>query len=198
MPPELDPADVPGDGAVTRPGRDDDGTAAVDDGSDGRARGPPDRAGEALVDPPPPPRARRQDPVGRRLATCLRLRRPRGGGARRPRGGRPDRRLDARQAARARARRRRVPGPAVPESDVDAQTRPGALRRADERRRADHGRRHDQPARRRDVLRDDDLQWGRRRRAVVLVVARRLEDGRHPDRHHAVAVGRQPRRAAGA
>ena len=49
----------------------DDRSAAVDDGSDGRARGPPDRAGEALVDPPPPPRARRQDPVGRRLAPGL-------------------------------------------------------------------------------------------------------------------------------
>ena len=83
-------------------GRDHDGAASVVDGPAGRAGRAPDRAGQALVDSGPPPRARRGDPLGRRLGTPIRLRRPRGRGAECPHRSRPDRRLDARQAARAR------------------------------------------------------------------------------------------------
>ena len=43
-----------------------------------RARRASDRAGQALVDPRAPPRARREDHVGRRLAPSVRLRRSRG------------------------------------------------------------------------------------------------------------------------
>ena len=64
---------------------------------------PADRARQALVDPRAPRRARRQGHVGRRLAPRLRLRRRAGRGDRRAEGRRPDRRLDAGQAARARA-----------------------------------------------------------------------------------------------
>ena len=112
-------------GPVARRGRPDDGAPAVVAGPDGRARRPPDRAGQALVDPRPPPRAGRDGQVGRRLAPRLRLRRPAGRGRRRPEGGRPDRRLDARQAARPRPRGRRVPRPPVPEPAVRTSS-PGA------------------------------------------------------------------------
>ena len=76
---------------------------------------------------------------------------------------RPDRRLDARQAAGQRPRGGRVPRPALPEPDVDAEAGSRALRRADFRRRPDHGRRHGQPSRRGDVLRHDHLERRRRR-----------------------------------
>ena len=75
-------------------------------GADGRARRAADRAGQALGDPRPPPRARRATSVGGRLAPRLRLRRPAGRGAGGAQGGRADRRLDARQADRPRARTR--------------------------------------------------------------------------------------------
>ena len=112
--------------------------------------------------------------VGRRLAARLRLRRPARRGAGRPRGGRADRRLDARQADRARPGRRRVPRPPLPEPLREPQARAHPLRRADLRRRADHRRRHDLPARRRELLRHHHLQRRRGGRAVVLLVAGRL------------------------
>ncbi len=88
------------------------------------------------------------DQMGGRLAPRLRLRRSRGRGAERPRGRRTDRRLDARQAARARTAGGRVPRPPVPQPALQPEARARALRRAHLRRRPDHGRRHDQPHRR--------------------------------------------------
>ena len=66
------------------------------------------------------------------------------------------------------------------------------------RRRPDHGRRHDLPARRRHVLRHDDVERRGRDRGVVRLVARDLGPRRARHRRHAGAVRRQPRRAAGA
>ena len=86
---------------------------------------------------------------------------------------RRDRRLHARQAARPRAGRRRAPRPPVPEPLLQPQAGAHPLRRDDLRRRPDHGRRHDLPARRRHVLRDDDVERRRRDRGVVRLVARR-------------------------
>ena len=141
---------------------------AVGLGADGHPRRPPGRAGQALVHPRPPPRARRDRQVGRRLAAGLRLRRPRGRGAGRQPGRRADRRLHAGQADRPRPRRRRVPRSPVSEPLLEPQARPHPLRRDQLRRRADRRRRHDLPARRRDLLRDHDLERRRRRRGVVL------------------------------
>ena len=76
---------------------------------------------------------------------------------------RPDRRLDARQDPRHGPGRGRVPRPRLPEPLLRPQGRPHPLRRAHGRRGPDHGRRHRRAARRRDVLRDDDVD--RRRRA---------------------------------
>ena len=131
-----DPRARPGDRAVARRRRPDHGAAAVVAGADGRARRAPDRARQALVDPRPPPRAGRDGQVGRRLAPRLRLRRSAGRGRGRPEGGRPDRRLDARQAARPRPRRRRVPRPPVPQPPVQPQAGAHPLRRDQLRRRA--------------------------------------------------------------
>ena len=72
-------------GPDARRGRHDHGAAAVGQRADGRARGPPVRAREALVDPRPPARAEGDRQVGGRLAPRLRLRRPGGRGARRAR-----------------------------------------------------------------------------------------------------------------
>ena len=58
-----------------------DRAPALARGADGRARRAALRAGEALLDPRAPPRARRQRDVGGRLAPRLRLRRPEGRGA---------------------------------------------------------------------------------------------------------------------
>ena len=102
-------------------------------------------------------------------------------GTPRPPRGRPDRRLDARQAPRHRPAGRRVPRPGLPEPHLRPQGRPDPLRRADRRCGPDHGRRHDRAARRRDVLRDDDLDRRRRRLPVAHVVERRL-DARRPVR----------------
>ncbi len=123
-------ADRERDRPDARAGRHDDGAAAVVDGAARRARGPPFEPAKRS-----PIHARHRElgarmRVGGRLAPRLRLRRPRGRGASGARGGRPDRRLDARQAARARAGRRRVPRPPVPEPDLQPEARAGALRRA--------------------------------------------------------------------
>ena len=64
-----------------RRGRHDHRPPAVGQRPDGRARGPPVRARQALGDPRPPARAERDRQVGRRLAPRLRLRRSRGRGA---------------------------------------------------------------------------------------------------------------------
>ena len=119
------------------------------------------------------------------------------GAGRQPRG-RADRRLDARQAARPRRRRRRVPRPPVPEPLLRPEARAHPLRRDQLRRRPDHRRRHDLPARRRDLLRDDHLQRRRRGRGVVLVVAGRLGLDVAADRPDPGARGGQPRGPAGA
>ena len=73
---------------------------------------------------------------------------PEGEALARPPGRRADRRLDARQAARARPRRRRVPRPPVPQPLLRPQAGPDPLRRDQLRRRPDRRRRHDLPARR--------------------------------------------------
>ena len=113
VPAPGDPADGRGDRAEPRAGRYDDRAPAVGVGADGGARGPAVRARQALLDPRAPPRARREHQVGGRLAARVRLRRPAGRGARGAPGRGADRRLDARQAARPRTRRRRVPRPPV-------------------------------------------------------------------------------------
>ena len=163
--------------------------------ADGRARGPAVRAGQALGDPRPAARAARHGEVGGRLAARLRLRRPGGRGRRGPRARGRDRRLDARQAARARAGRGRDPRPAVPEPVLEPQAGARPLRRDDLRGRADHGRRHDLPARRRLVLRDDDVERRRRDRGVVRLVAGDVGHRRQGHRRHAGAVRGQRRRA---
>ena len=88
----------------------------------------------------------RQDAVGRRLEAALRLRRRR----RRDRSGarvaRPDRRLDAGQDDRARARRRRVPRADLPEPLRRHEAGPRPLRHRLRRRRVDPRRRHRGPA----------------------------------------------------
>ena len=164
--------------------------------ADGRARRPSLRARQALVDPRPPPRAGRQRALGRRLAPRLRLRRPARRGARGARGRRADRRVDARQADRARPRRRRVARPAVPEPLLEPQAGPDPLRRDRERRRADHRRRHDLPAGRRLVLRDHHVERRGRHLRVVHLVARRLGPRRAHHRRDPGALGREPRRPA--
>ena len=58
---------------------------------------------------------------------------------------RADRRLDARQAARPRPRRGRVPRPPVPQPLLEPQAGPHPLRRDQLRRRAHRRRRHDLP-----------------------------------------------------
>ena len=75
---------------------------------------------------------------------------------------------------RPRPRGRRVPRPPLPQPLLEPEARPHPLRRAHLRRRADHRRRHDLPPRRRQLLRDHDLERRRRGRGVVLLVAGRL------------------------
>ena len=89
----------------------------------------------------------------------------------------PDRRLHAGQADRARARRGRLPGAALPEPlrRHEAGARP--LRHRLRRRRIDHRRRHRRPALRARVLRHHDIVRRRRHGAVVHLVERGLEDG---------------------
>ena len=170
--------------------------AALARRADGRAGRTPVRARQALVDARPPPGARGERPVGGRLATRVRLRRRARRGARGARGRRTDRRIHARQADRARARRRRVPRPALPEPLLEPEAWPHPLRRDRQRRRADHGRRHDLPPGRRQLLRDHHLERRRRGVRVVLLVAGRLAPARAPHRRHPGPLGGQPRRAA--
>ena len=103
VPGAVGPGDGPADGPVARRRRHHDRAPAVGVGADGDPRRPDVRARQAVVDPRPPPRARRRRQVGRRLAQAVRLRRPAGRGARRPPGRGADRRVDARQAAGRRA-----------------------------------------------------------------------------------------------
>ena len=91
----------------------------------------------------------------------------------------------------ARPRRRRVPRPPVPQPLLEPGARPDPLRGDQLGRRADRRRRHDLPARRRVVLRDDDLERRRRGRGVVLLVAGRLGHARASDRRHPGPVGGQ-------
>ena len=65
VPAAVGPADGAGDRPASRPGRYDDRPAPVVDGAAGRARRAADRAGQALLDPRPPPRARRDRSCGR-------------------------------------------------------------------------------------------------------------------------------------
>ena len=108
----------------------------------GLLAGPAAGAAQAHLAAPPPQGHGRHDDVDGRLAAAalLRPRRRRRGAARAP-GARPDRRLDARQDPRHRARRRRLPRPRLPEPLLRPQGRPHPLRRAHGRRRPDHGRR---------------------------------------------------------
>ena len=159
----------------------------------GALAGRPVRAGEALVDPRAPPRARRQRDVGGRLAPRLRLRRPEGRGHGRAQGGRADRRVHARQADRARPGRRRVPRPPLPEPLLEPQARPHPLRRDRERHRPRHGRRHHLPARRRQLLRDHHLERRRRDLRLVHLVARRLAPRRAPHGRDAGPLRGEPR-----
>ena len=98
------------------------------------------------------------------------------------RGARADRRLDARQDPRDRARGRRLPRPRLPEPLLRPQGRAHPLRRAHRRRGPDHGRRRRRAARRRDVLRLGHLDRRRRRLPVVHVVERGLVHGRRSSR----------------
>ena len=124
---------------------------------------PPARARQADVHPPPPQGARRADDVDGRLASPALLRRSGGRGASRARLARPDRRLDARQAARPRPGRRRLPRAPLPEPLRRPEAGPRPLRRPRHRRRADHGRRHDRAPRRRALLRDHHVDRRRTR-----------------------------------
>ena len=195
LPARVDPRARRPHGPDARRGRHDDRAAAVGQRAAGRARRPPVRAGQALGDPRPPARAERDRQVGRRLAPRVRLRRPGGRGAGRARERRRDRRLDARQAAGARSRRGRAARPALPEPLLQPGARARALRRDDLRRGPDHGRRHDLPARRRLLLRHDDVERRRGDRGVVRLVARDLGPRRARHRRHAGAVRDQPRGA---
>ncbi len=161
MPALIGPAPLARDRPRARSDRRHDGAAAMVDRPARRACGQADRAGQALLDPRPPPGAGGEHQMGRRLAPGVRLRRPGGRGAERPHRGGPDRCIHARQADRARPAGGRVPGSDVPEPAVEPRDGARPLRRAVHRRRPDHGRRHDQPPRRADLLRDDDLQRGR-------------------------------------
>ena len=87
--------------------------------------------------------------------------------------------------------------PPLPEPLRRPPAGPDPLRRADHRRRPDHGRRDGRPARRRALLRHDDLDRLRRRLRVVRVVERRLGLRRRDRQRHRRARGRQRRRARG-
>ena len=143
------------------------------------------RAREAHRDPPLARRAWRQDAVGRRLEAALRLRRRRGRDRRGPRVARPDRRLDARQADRARPRGGGVPRADLPQPLRRHEARPRPLRDRVRRRRVDPRRRHRGPPVRDRVLRHHDVVGRRRHGAVVHVVERRVGDGL-PDRERDV------------
>ena len=116
-------ADGEGNGDQPRRRGHHDRAAAVARGADGRAGRPPVRARQAELDPRAPPRARRERAVGGRLAPRLRLWRPDGRGDGGAQGGGPDRRLDARQADRARAGRGRVPRSPLPEPLLQPEAR---------------------------------------------------------------------------
>ena len=75
-------------------------------------------------------------------------------------------------------RRGGVPRPRLPEPLLRPQGRADPLRRAHRRRGPDHGRRHRRAPRRRDVLRDDDVDRRGRRLPVVHVVERGVVHGR--------------------
>ncbi len=176
---ELDPRLREDEGRRREHDRDDHLAAAVHPGDDGARRRLPAGAGQAHLAAPPPQGSRREDDVDGRVASpALVLRGRRRRGAERPRERRPDRRLHAREDPRHGPRRRRVPRPRLPEPLLRPQGRAGPVRRAHRRRRADHGRRHRRPARRRDVLRDDELDRSGRRLPVVHVVERGLVHGR--------------------
>src|SRR5215204_5560372 len=162
-------------------------------GADGRAERAAVRAGEALVDPRPPPRARRERDVGGRLAPGVRLRRPEGGGDGGPSRGRADRRVHARQADRARARRGGLPRPPLPEPLLEPEERPHPLRRDHERLRARDGRRHHLSPRRRQLLRDDHVERRGRDLRLVHLVARRLAARRAHHRRDPGSLRREPR-----
>ena len=78
----------------------------------------------------------------------------------------------------------------------DMKTGPDPLRRPHLGRRPDHGRRHDRAARRRPLLRDDDLDRRRRGDRVVRVVERGLGLRGGDRQRHGRARGGEPRRAA--
>ncbi|UUY06295.1 (2Fe-2S)-binding protein [Svornostia abyssi] len=154
--------------------------------------GRPYQPGEALAPAHAPPGGRRADRMGRRLAPGLRLRRRRRGGHRRARRLRRHRRVLAGQAARARARRRGLPRPHLPEPHEHAGTRSHPLRRAHRRGRTDHRRRHGRATGRRHLLRDDHVLGRRRHLRVAALVAGRLADGRTHHRRHPGAQRREP------
>ncbi len=185
-------------GREPRRGRHDHRASAVGVGADGVLGGRPFEPAKRSAIHARHRELGREHQVGRRLAAPLRLRRPGGRGAQRQPGGGTDRRLDARQAARPRPRRRRVPRPALPEPLLQPQAGADPLRRDQLRRGPDRRRRHDLPARRRQLLRDDDLERRRRGRGVVLLVAGRLGHAGAPDRRDPGTRGGQPRRPEGA
>ena len=149
------------------------------------------------LDPLAPRGGGRDDPVGRPLEAALRLRRAsRGRGARGARVARRHRRLDAREAPRRGAGGRPAPRAPVPEPLRRHEARPDPLRRPHLGRRSDHGRRHDRAARRRPLLRDDDVDRRRCGDRVVRVVERGLGLRRGDRERDRRARRREPRRAA--
>ena len=160
---------------------------------------PPVRAGQALLDPRPPPRAGRATSSGRATGAA-----PTTTATRRPR------RWPSTSAAGlidvSTLGKLLVRGPDAGEfldrlyPNRFSNLEPGRIRYGVISSDAgpDRRRRHDLPARRRDVLRDDDLERRRRGRGVVLVVAGRLAacDVHLTDVTQGLAGG-QPRRARG-
>ena len=164
----------------------------------GLLAGPPAGAGEADVAASPPRGARRHDDVDGRLEAPALLRaRRRGRGEARPRGRRADRRLDPRQDPRHGPRCGGVPRPRLPEPLLRPQGRAHPLRGAHGRRGPDHGRRDRGAPRRRDVLRDDDVDRCGRRLPVVHVVERGVVHGRPVRPAHRIRRRGERRRPAG-
>ena len=175
LPAPLDPAVRARDGRERGRGRHDDRAAAVGAGRARAPRRPPLRAGAPHVDPLPSRGGGRADDVGRPVEAPVGVQRQAGGrGPRGARVARGDRRLDAREDPRRGPRGRRAARAPLPEPLRRPAAGPDPLRRADHRRRPDHGRRHGRAARRRPLLRHDDVHGRRFGHRLVRVVERDL------------------------
>ena len=197
LPPLEHPRVRAGEPDVRGRDRDDDRAAAVGAGRARPAGRPRAHAGAPRLDPLAPRGGGRDDPVGRPVEAPVRLRRAaRGRGARGARVARRHRRLDAREAPRRRAGGGRAPRAPLSESLRRHEARAHPLRRPHLGRRPDHGRRHDRAARRRPLLRDDDVDRRRRGDRVVRVVERGVGLRRRDRQRDRRARRREPRRPA--